>query len=102
MYAVNHTWGAYVGARAEGIPSTDAVGLSQGFRRPGHAVSIEPGVNYMSGNLNVFASLPIAVYRERTQSHIDKLRSATRGTEVIGDAAFADVLFNVSVSWRFH
>jgi hypothetical protein len=52
----------------------------------------------MSSGLNIFASVPIAVYRERTQSHIDKLRSAARGTEVIGDAAFADFLINVGVT----
>ncbi len=98
FYSFGHTWSAYLGARAEGVPSSDLIGDSQGFRRPGHAVSIEPGINYMSSGLNIFASVPIAVYRERTQSHLDKLRSAARGTEVIGDAAFADFLINVGVT----
>ncbi|MBU3740871.1 MAG: transporter [Candidatus Kapabacteria bacterium] len=100
FYSFGHTWSAYLGGRAEGVPAHDVIGESQGFRRPGHAVSIEPGINYMASKLNVFVSVPIAVYRERTQSHIDMLRSEARGTEVIGDAAFADYLINVGVSVR--
>lgn len=101
MYGMFNGWTAYMGARAEGVPSSDLIGGSAGFRRPGYAVSIEPGIGYSTAALSVFLSAPIAAYRNRTQSHIDKLRTQVRGVEVIGDAAFADVLFNLSISYRF-
>ncbi len=33
-----------LGGRVEGVPAYDAFGGSKGFRRPGHIVSVEPGV----------------------------------------------------------
>ncbi|MEY3385445.1 MAG: hypothetical protein RIR53_256 [Bacteroidota bacterium] len=101
MYGMFDGFAAYLGARAEGVPSSDLIGGSQGFRRPGYAVSIEPGIGYSTPTLSIFFSTAFAGYRNRTQSHIDKLRTQTRGVEVIGDAAFADALFNLSISYRF-
>lgn len=101
MYGMFNGWTAYIGARAEGVPSSDLIGGSAGWRRPGYAVSVEPGVGYSTSSISVFLSTPIAAYRNRTQSYIDKLRTQVRGVEVIGDAAFADALFNLSVSYRF-
>jgi hypothetical protein len=49
----------------------------------------------------VVLSVPIAVYRNRTQSYIDKIRTEQRGREVIGDAAFADYLISLGISYRF-
>lgn len=101
MYGLFNGWTAYLGGRAEGVPSSDLIGGSAGFRRPGVAVSLEPGVGYSTSSISVFFSAPIAAYRNRTQSYIDVKRSEVRGVEVIGDAAFADVLFNLSFSYRF-
>jgi hypothetical protein len=101
MYGMFNGWTAYLGARAEGVPSSDIIGGSAGFRRPGYAVSIEPGIGYSTSTLSVFFSTAIAGYRNRTQSYIDKIRTQIRGVEVIGDAAFADALFNLSISYRF-
>jgi hypothetical protein len=101
MYGMFNGWTAYLGARAEGVPSSDIIGGSAGFRRPGYAVSIEPGIGYSTSTLSVFFSTAIAGYRNRTQSYIDQIRTQIRGVEVIGDAAFADALFNLSISYRF-
>jgi hypothetical protein len=43
----------------------------------------------------------VALYRNRVQNYIDKIRTAQRGVEVIGDAAFADYLINIGFSYRF-
>jgi len=94
-------WSGYVGGRVEGLPSTDLIGGSEGWRRPGYAVSVEPGFGYATKDFSVFASVPIALYRNRVQNYIDKIRTAQRGVEVIGDAAFADYLINISFSYRF-
>ena len=38
--------GASLSARMEGVPSSDLIGGSAGFRRPGYSIGIEPGLSY--------------------------------------------------------
>jgi hypothetical protein len=63
------------GMRAEGLPSTDLIGGSRGFRRPGYIVSVEPGVTYVAKKISLNVSVPFAVKRNRTQSNADKRQS---------------------------
>ncbi|GJM30365.1 MAG: hypothetical protein DHS20C17_30000 [Cyclobacteriaceae bacterium] len=91
----------YLGGRLEGVPSEDLIGGSAGYRRPGYAVSIEPGVSYNRNQYNLNLSVPVAVVRNRTQSYQDKVRTSETGEYRHGDAAFADYLINFSVSYRF-
>ncbi|MGH1435504.1 MAG: transporter [Lewinella sp.] len=91
----------YLGGRVEGVPATDIFGGSAGYRRPGYAVSVEPGVGYTKNNYSVFASVPLALYRNRIQSFEDKERTQQTGVYRHGDAAFADYLINVGFSYRF-
>lgn len=87
-----------LGGRVEGVPAIDAFGGSSGFRRPGYIVSVEPGLSYMRNKTSVAASVPIAVYRNRTKSYADRLDPLGQKH---GDAAFADYLVSVSVSRWF-
>lgn len=89
------------GARIDGIPVHDLVGGSGDFRRPGYVLSVEPSVNYSFKNISLFASVPVAVERNRTQSVTDKENSVKRGTFVRGDAAFADYSINAGISFKF-
>ncbi len=89
-----------IGGRYEGIPSEDLIGDSQGFRRPGYIVSLEPSALYTTGKHTISASVPIAMYRNRTQNTIDKARTELTGTYTIGDAAFADWLLSVTYAYR--
>lgn len=91
---------AAAGIRMEGIPANDLVGGSRGFRRPGYVISIEPSVSYRLKNLTVFAAVPLAVERNRTQSNADKLRTMAEGRIVHGDAAFANYSLNAGLSFR--
>jgi hypothetical protein len=93
--------GVSLGARLEGVPSSDIFGSSAGFRRPGYSIGIEPGVSYSWKTTSFSFSFPYLVYRNRTQSYADKLASAARGTFVNGDAAFADYLFIAGFTKRF-
>lgn len=93
--------GTYFGGRVEGVPSSDLIGGSAGYRRPGYAVSVEPGVSYVFKNYIFNLSVPIAVYRNRIQSYIDKQRTQETGVYTIGDAAFADYLINFSFAYQF-
>lgn len=100
-YSSQSGFNAYFGGRLEGIPSNDLIGGSKGYRRPGYAVSLEPGIGYFKHNYSFFASVPIALYRNRTQSFEDKQRTNETGVYSHGDAAFADYLINVGLSYRF-
>ncbi|HMF72863.1 MAG TPA: hypothetical protein VK616_15400 [Flavitalea sp.] len=88
------------GARIEGIPSSDLIGGDGGFRRPGYVLSVEPGVSYTFKRFAAFATVPVAVERNRTKSNADKLRSAAEGIDAHGDAAFADYAINLGLSFR--
>lgn len=85
----------YGGGRIEGIPSSDLIGGDEGFRRPGYAISLEPGLSYNIRNVAFNFTVPIAVERNRTKNFSDKENDRH------GDAAFADYLINFGFSWRF-
>jgi Putative MetA-pathway of phenol degradation len=91
----------YLGGRIEGVPSKDLIGGSDGFRRPGYAISVDPGINYNTNNLSLSLNVPIALERNRTQSFLDKQRTAQTGVFTQGDAAFADYLINLNLVYRF-
>lgn len=98
----NGTFSASVGARIECVPVYDILGRSGHFRRPGIVVSVEPGVAYQLGSAQLFATVPVALVRNRTQSVTDKQYSEKVGTYTQGDAAFADYSINFGVSFRIH
>ena len=91
---------ASAGMRFECIPSSDLIGGDEGFRRPGYVLSVEPGASYAFKRFVAFATVPVAVERNRTQSHADKLRTAATGTYAHGDAAFADYAINIGASFK--
>lgn len=92
--------GLYLGARYEGVPVHDLIGGSSGFRRPGAVFSVEPGISYMKDNLSVNLSVPVAIKRNRPQSVTDLETEQLTGLPRHGDAAFADYLISLSLSYR--
>jgi hypothetical protein len=85
------------GLRKEGVPAHDLIGGDEGFRRPGYAVSLEPGVLYSmhGGHDLITANIDRAVYRNRIAS-VPDMELHTHG-----DAAFADWLWLASFQHRF-
>jgi hypothetical protein len=84
-----------MGLRMEGVPVKDVFGGSLGFRRPGYAVSGDPGF-LVSVRNNVFScNVPWAIYRKRPRSVADLTVGGA------GDAAFADYLVTIGYSRRF-
>ena len=83
--------------RIEGVPVHDLIGSSQGFRRPGYAISIEPGVVWSKKGYTLSVSAPVALYRNRERSVPDIETSPTAH----GDAAFADFVILAGFSRRF-
>ena len=84
-----------MGGRMEGVPVRDAFGKSDGFRRPGYVISIEPGMMYGRGRYMFYASGPWAMERNRKTSVADY----ANGTH--GDAAFADYTIIAGLSRTF-
>src|SRR5246127_2696335 len=84
-----------IGGRMEGVPVRDAFGSSNGFRRPGYVISIEPGMMYEHGRWGLYASGPWAMERNRKTSVTD-LANHTHG-----DAAFADYTVIAGMSRSF-
>ena len=90
-----------VGVRDEGLPVHDLIGGSGGFRRPGYIISVEPGLTYTFKRMNLYAYVPMALVRNRTQSVPDKIRTNLTGAYAQGDAAFADYTINVGMTVKF-
>lgn len=85
------------GGRIEGVPVHDAIGGSEGFRRPGYAISVEPGLSAMVNSWTFSLYTPVAVDRYRQRSKADR----ATGPSTRGDAAFADFLVMCNISKRF-
>lgn len=90
-----------LGGRLEGVPASDVIGGSEGFRRPGYSIGIEPSMSYAWGKNSFAFGFPYLVYRNRTQSYADELATEATGKYSQGDAAFADYVFIVGFSRRF-
>jgi hypothetical protein len=84
-----------LGIRGEGVPSTDLFGDSDGFRRPGYILSVDPGLIFTSSKNRWTINVPLPFRRVRTRSVAD-IRDNGHG-----DAAFADYNIMVSYSRRF-
>lgn len=89
------------GVRYECLPVRDVFGDSDGFRRPGYILSAEPGVTYRLKRFSIYAFVPVAIMRDRTQSVADIRTTELTGKYAHGDAAFADYVINAGVSFRF-
>jgi hypothetical protein len=89
-------FGASIGGRLEGVPVEDLIGDSDGFRRPGYAISVEPGLSYTRGPNTLAVAVPVALYRNRTRSVPDRLVPGRHG-----DAAFADYVVLLGYSRRY-
>jgi hypothetical protein len=86
-----------MGLRDEGVPATDLFGGNKGFRRPGYAISADPGFTYSFHHDSFAFNMPIALVRDRTRNIID-IFNRPRSQ---GDAAFSDYSIQFSYSHHF-
>jgi hypothetical protein len=102
-YLIWPKWGLSVslGARIEGLPVHDLIGGDNGWRTPGYAIYIEPGLSVSKGRVSVSVTGPVALERHADQNTTEIRLSKRFGTEVGGFAAFADYLITASVSVAF-
>jgi len=85
-----------LGIRGEGVPVRDLLGDSDGFRRPGSIVSLDPGLMFNYKRDTVSVNGPWALYRDRPPSVPEIQNHVTNG-----DAFFADYTVVVGVSHHF-
>ncbi|HLJ77098.1 MAG TPA: hypothetical protein VKT75_06780 [Acidobacteriaceae bacterium] len=91
-----HGIGATFGPRWEGVPARNLFPVSNdGFRRPGYAVTLGPGIEYAHGTNLLQAGVYKAVHRDRTTSYPDSVYGSH------GDAAFAQYVWLASWTHRF-
>lgn len=84
--------GASLAVRVEGVPRYDLLGRSDGFRRPGREMFLEPGISFTHGRSTVQFNLPRAFYRYRAPDPY---------TGAAGDATFPDWIMLGTFSYRF-
>lgn len=85
-----------IGVRGEGVPVRDLIGSSDGFRRPGAIISLDPGVMYDFHRTIISVNGPWALYRNRPPS-VPELQNNTKN----GDAFFADYTVIATISRHF-
>jgi hypothetical protein len=66
------------GFRLEGVPVNDLLGESDGLRRPGHNLSVEPGIIYKTKSISIYAYVPVIIGRE-----IEQDNSAKKASEIL-------------------
>ncbi|MDB5098193.1 MAG: hypothetical protein JWM80_2614 [Cyanobacteria bacterium RYN_339] len=87
--------GVSLGGRLDGVPITDLVGPSEGFRRPGLSAALDPGVSYAWGQSTLALNVAVPLFRNRLPS-LEEQRAG-----VPGDAAFADYLVTLGYSYTW-
>jgi copper chaperone CopZ len=89
---LGHSLAGSIAWRTEGMPRYDLIGRSDGFRRPGLEMFIEPGVSYTMGRSSWSLSIPIGFYRNRKPDPY---------TGLLGDATFPRFIVLAGYSMRF-
>jgi hypothetical protein len=91
-----------LGVRDDCLPVKDLIGGNDGFRRPGYIIAAEPGITYRIGKkVSLYGYAPIAIIRDRTQSVPDIRATQLTGNYTDGDAAFADYVVNIGITFKF-
>lgn len=90
-----------LGMRLDGIPKEDLIGDSNGFRRPGYNLAVDPGLNVNWGPHTFSVYVPIAVKRSVQQSLPEYELSQATGTRIHGGGSLAGEAFFIGYSRRF-
>lgn len=88
--AVVHDFTFWAGLRMEGSPVHDALGASNGQRRSGKVVSVDPGVNYKMKTVTLYMFAPFPIFRETKQTVPDQRLSDYTGKYVPSPGGFAN------------
>ena len=84
------SWAFSIGIRNEGTPVEDLLGGSEGVRRAGHNLSVEPGILYKMKKAAVYVYVPIMFNRETKQTLSDQFKTKYLGTYTLTQGGFGD------------
>ena len=93
-------WAFSLGIRNEGSPVEDLLGGSEGVRRAGHNLSVEPGIIYKMRNLSLYTYVPVIVGRETKQTLSDQFKTKYNGTYTLTQGGFGDYLVFVGALFK--
>lgn len=88
------------GLRHEGTPVYDLIGGSNGYRRAGYNLSVEPGILYKMKKGSVYAYIPIIVSRNIKQTVPDKKESEITNEYVVKMGGSPNYLLFVGASFK--
>lgn len=90
-----------LGSRVEGVPQKDLIGDNHGWRTPGYAFYVEPGLTFAKGRYSFSVTGPVAFKRHADKNLTDIKVSNQFHVDAGGNAAFADYLVTTSFSVVF-
>ncbi len=88
------------GLRNEGVPVKDLFGGNYGLRRPGHNLSIDPGIVYKMPHSSVYTYVPFIISRRINQSIADAQTSEILHTYTIGSGGSGDYQIFIGVLFK--
>ena len=83
-------WAFSAGLRDEGAPVNDLFGSSNGVRRAGYTLSVEPGILYKMKKVTLYAYIPFTVSHSIKQNMPDKIQSKITGVYTVGAGGSGD------------
>lgn len=93
-------WAFSAGIRNEGSPVNDLLGGSEGIRRAGHNLSVEPGILYKMKKVSVYAFVPIIIERKISQNVPDKFKTKYLGTNFVSPGGSGNYQIFVGASFK--
>jgi len=100
MYINMHAFSFSAGIRDEGTPVYDLVGGSNGARRAGYYLSVEPGILYKMKKCILYAYAPIVVDRSIKQNVPDKKTSGITHVFTAGPGGSANYELLAGISFK--
>ncbi len=85
-------WGFSFGVRDEAVPVHDLIGGSNGSRRPGSNISVEPGIIYTWQRTSVFFYLPVFVSHSIRTSVPDQIKGEVLNQTIVAPGGSGDYL----------
>ncbi|MGI8581131.1 MAG: hypothetical protein ACR2KX_03000 [Chitinophagaceae bacterium] len=95
-----HNLSFSAGLRDEGSPVHDLIGESNGVRRAGHNLSVEPGILYRIKNTTLYAYVPVIVGRRIKQNVPDKNITDITGVYTVGMGGSGNYLVFAGVTFK--
>ncbi len=83
-------WAFSAGIRNEGSPVKDLIGGSNGTRRAGHNLSVEPGILYKMKKVSIYAYVPFIIDRSIKQNVPDKFKTKYTGVYTVSPGGSGD------------